>query len=89
MMLVRCLFECRVYDNDTLRQVWQVGPLPMGKNTNPDSSTLYALGESVVAFDIAPPISAGDTLLNGVSNSAVESTRKSVGFLAKELPNQV
>lgn len=68
---------CRVYDNDSLRQVWQVGPLPMGKKSNPNSSILYVLGESVVAFDIAPAINIADASYN-LNTSAMDLTRKSL-----------
>lgn len=49
----------------------------MGKNINPNSSTLYALGESVVAFDIAPAINIADTSYN-LNTNAMDSTRKSL-----------
>uniref|UniRef100_A0A1A9WCN8 Nucleoporin Nup88 n=1 Tax=Glossina brevipalpis TaxID=37001 RepID=A0A1A9WCN8_9MUSC len=48
----------RVYDNAYLRHVWQVGPLLLRKDTNPNGSAGYGLDEIVADFDIAPAVNA-------------------------------
>lgn len=46
----------RVYDNAYLRHVWQVGPLPLRNDANPNASSVYSLEVNVIDFDIAPPV---------------------------------
>ncbi|KAM7349949.1 nuclear pore complex protein Nup88 isoform 2-T2 [Cochliomyia hominivorax] len=54
----------RVYDNASLRHVWQVGPIPLKNDGNPNSSTVYALGEAAVDFDIGPAVNVAEMQTN-------------------------
>ncbi|XP_061398313.1 nuclear pore complex protein Nup88-like [Musca vetustissima] len=54
----------RVYDNASLRHVWQVGPLPLKNDNNLNPSTVYALGEAAVDFDIAPAVNVAEMQVN-------------------------
>uniref|UniRef100_A0A336M5T4 CSON012591 protein n=1 Tax=Culicoides sonorensis TaxID=179676 RepID=A0A336M5T4_CULSO len=46
----------RVYDNETLRHVWRVGPAPLSISVIGTSGSLMnSLGDTAVDFDIAPP----------------------------------
>lgn len=62
----------RVYDNSTLRHVWQVGPLPVVQTNNPNTSTKlpspHVLGESSVDFDIGPAITSSSPFDASFSN---------------------
>ncbi|XP_059222368.1 nuclear pore complex protein Nup88 isoform X2 [Stomoxys calcitrans] len=54
----------RVYDNSSLRHVWQVGPIPLKTDGNLNPSTVYALGESAVDFDVAPAVNVAEMQMN-------------------------
>ncbi|XP_075154824.1 nuclear pore complex protein Nup88 isoform X2 [Haematobia irritans] len=54
----------RVYDNSSLRHVWQVGPLPLKTDGNLNPSTVYSLGEAAVDFDIAPAVNVAEMQMN-------------------------
>lgn len=54
----------RVYDNAALRHVWQVGPLPLKTDGNLNPSTVFALGEAAVDFDIAPAVNVAEMQAN-------------------------
>uniref|UniRef100_A0A1I8MYA6 Nuclear pore complex protein Nup88 n=1 Tax=Musca domestica TaxID=7370 RepID=A0A1I8MYA6_MUSDO len=54
----------RVYDNASLRHVWQVGPLPLKHDGSLNPSTVYALGEAAVDFDIAPAVNVAEMQVN-------------------------
>lgn len=75
--LCSCQFFCRplliffrVYDNSNLRHVWQVGPIPLKTEGNPNSSTVYALGEAAVDFDIAPAVNVAEMKTHLVANTS-------------------
>ncbi|XP_037808228.1 nuclear pore complex protein Nup88 [Lucilia sericata] len=59
----------RVYDNASLRHVWQVGPIPLKTDGNPNSSTVYALGEAAVDFDIAPAVNVAEMQTTNMNNT--------------------
>ncbi|XP_067637382.1 nuclear pore complex protein Nup88 [Eurosta solidaginis] len=63
----------RVYDNSTLRHVWQVGPVPIKSDNSLNSSfpTPFLLGEMSVDFDIAPAVALKD---EGVLDSSSTTT---------------
>ncbi|TMW54168.1 hypothetical protein DOY81_000752 [Sarcophaga bullata] len=66
----------RVYDNATLRHVWQVGPIPLKTDGNANSCTVYALGEAAVDFDIAPAVNVNEmqTNLNATTATTTNTT---------------
>lgn len=47
-----------------MRHVWQVGPIPLKTDGNTNSSTVYALGEAAVDFDIAPAVNVAEMQTN-------------------------
>ncbi|XP_055844635.1 nuclear pore complex protein Nup88 [Episyrphus balteatus] len=81
----------RVYDNCTLRHVWQVGPYPMVHMNNANNSTKlpspHSLGESSVDFDIGPAMTASSDVsfsnLN-VSKSIVSDVGNPRDSLSKD-----
>ncbi|XP_036339495.1 nuclear pore complex protein Nup88 [Rhagoletis pomonella] len=71
----------RVYDNSTLRHVWQVGPVPIKSDNSLNSSlsTALMLGEVAVDFDIAPAVAQKeDGAMNYNSTITNNSTKESL-----------
>lgn len=76
-----------------------MGPIPLKTTGNPNSSTLYALGEAAVDFDIAPAVNVAEMQTNNSmlanNNTSIKdqstimnSTRLSQSTVNKTLLNE-
>ncbi|KAL9873203.1 nuclear pore complex protein Nup88 [Glossina fuscipes fuscipes] len=76
----------RVYDNASLRHVWQVGPLPLRNDTNPNASIVYSLEVNVIDFDIAPPVTTETDEIGfnvTAASTSVVSTKQNTAIISK------
>lgn len=58
-----------------------MGPIPLKTDGNPNSSTVYALGEAAVDFDIAPAVNVAEmqtNLNNTLSSNATLREQKNL-----------
>lgn len=89
----------RVYDVDSLRHVWRVGPSPgllvngghpvspAPGHTGPSSAKLAylsSLGDTAVDFDIAPPRVVSATTVNGSDDSTILSSRTTMVSMMRD-----
>ena len=79
----------RVYDNATLRHVWQVGPIPLKTDGNTNSCTVYALGEAAVDFDIAPAVNVNEMQTNLNATTATTTTNTTAAKEQNSLINNI